>query len=401
MLQSDPNAQATEAKDWKVVVGEHFPGLVPPVAACVATACSLILNDLSNCSALVLIGQPSSSKTTILEFINPSFVYLSDNFTPRAFVTHAANIKKADLEKIDLLPRLKHKLWMVKDLAPIFSKRLDDLTETVGMLTRILDGRGYQSDSGAQGQRGYRGDYRFGILAATTPLDPRIWKVMSRLGPRLLFLHVDAGEQPEEDQLAMMMGETNYLEKVKICRQAVTDHLEAIWKQHGGFGGMEWDNGADDQEMMLAIVRLANLGVKLRSQPARERPDRDNEGVEFIPQLREGPARYLSLLYTLARGHAIAEGRTTLTSADVAMVVRVTLSSAPEELRLLLQAVLDSWESISTQQAAQAIGCSIPTAANAVATLRAQGILVVEGEGVHSISLAPDYDWLRKFLDPV
>ena len=153
MLQSDPNAQATEAKDWKVVVGEHFPGLVPPVAACIATACSLILSDLSNCPALVLVGQPSSSKTTILEFIDPSFVYLSDNFTPRVFVTHAANIKKADLEKIDLLPRLKHKLWMVKDLAPIFSKRLDDLTETVGMLTRILDGRGYQSDSGAQGQR--------------------------------------------------------------------------------------------------------------------------------------------------------------------------------------------------------------------------------------------------------
>ena len=90
-----------------------------------------------------------------------------------------------------------------------------------------------------------------------------------------------------------------------------------------------------------------------------------------------------------------------MTSADVAMVVRVALSSAPEELRLLLQAVLDSWESISTQQAARAIGCSIPTAANAVAALRAQGILVVEGEGVHSISLAPDYDWLRKFLDPV
>ena len=107
--------------DWKVVVAEHFPELVPPVAACIATACSLILSDLSNCPALVLVGQPSSSKTTILEFIDPSFVYLSDNFTPRAFVTHAATIKKAELEKIDLLPRFKHKLWMVKDLAPIFS----------------------------------------------------------------------------------------------------------------------------------------------------------------------------------------------------------------------------------------------------------------------------------------
>ena len=402
MLQSDSNAQATESKDWKVVVGEHFPGLVPSVAACVATACSLILSDLSNCPALVLVGQPSSSKTTILEFINPSCSYRSDNVTPRAFVTHAANIKKAELEKIDLLPRLKHKLWLVKDLAPIFSKRLDELTETVGVVTRILDGRGYQSDTGAQGQRGHTGDYRFGILAATTLLDPRIWKVMSRLGPRLLFLHVDAGQQSEEDQLEMIMGKISYSEKVEACRQAVTAHLEAVCNQHGGFGGMTWNNEAvDDLEMKRTIVQLANLGVKLRSQPARERQERDNEGVEFIPQLREGPARYLSLLYTLARGHAISDGRTMLAPADVAMVVRVALSSAPEELRLLLQAVLDSREPISTQQAARAIGCSLPTAANAVATLGAQGILVVEGDGVHSISLAPDYDWLRKFLDPV
>ena len=197
------------------------------------------------------------------------------------------------------------------------------------------------------------------------------------------------------------MGKISYSEKVEACRQAVTAHLEAVWKQHGGFGAMEWDNEPDDQEMMLAIVRLANMGVKLRSQPARERQERDNEGVEFIPQLREGPARYLSLLYTLARGDATSDGRTMLAPADVAMVVRVALSSAPEELRLLLQAVLDSREPISTQQAARAIGCSLPTAANAVATLGAQGILVVEGDGVHSISLGPNYDWLRKFLDPV
>jgi hypothetical protein len=43
----------------------------------------------------------------------------------------------------------------------MFSSRDDDLMEILGILTRILDGHGYESDSGAYGHRGYDEDIMF------------------------------------------------------------------------------------------------------------------------------------------------------------------------------------------------------------------------------------------------
>ena len=68
------------------------------VDACVSTVCALLLEDLSGCPALVLVGQPSTSKSTALEFIRGDFTYISDNFTPASFVSHAANVERKDLE---------------------------------------------------------------------------------------------------------------------------------------------------------------------------------------------------------------------------------------------------------------------------------------------------------------
>ena len=169
------------------MVAKHFPQLVPVVEACLANVCALLLQDLSNCPALVLIGPPSTIKTTALDFLDANLIgdliYESDNFTPASFVSHAANVTKDNLREIDLLPKLKGKVLVSKDLSPIFSKREEDLQQQIGILTRVLDGRGYQSDSGVHGKRGYQGDYRFAFLAATTPPDSKVWKVMSRLGP--------------------------------------------------------------------------------------------------------------------------------------------------------------------------------------------------------------------------
>ena len=57
----------------------------------------------------------------------PSCVYRSDRFTPRAFVTHAANVRAEQLAKMDLLPKLKNKVLVTKELAPIFRGREEEL----------------------------------------------------------------------------------------------------------------------------------------------------------------------------------------------------------------------------------------------------------------------------------
>ena len=60
-----------------------------------------------------------------------------------------------------MLPKIKDKLFLTPELAPTFAQREDELMQTLGIMTRILDGHGYESDTGAQGHRGYNGEYMF------------------------------------------------------------------------------------------------------------------------------------------------------------------------------------------------------------------------------------------------
>lgn len=75
------SGQQHAVPEWKEVVGGHFPKLAPAVEACLANVCALLLKDLSTCPSLVLVGPPSSVKTTPLDFIDTTFIYISDNFT--------------------------------------------------------------------------------------------------------------------------------------------------------------------------------------------------------------------------------------------------------------------------------------------------------------------------------
>ena len=357
-----PGSQPMQPADWKLVVAKHFPGLVPVVEACLANVCALLLQDLSNCPALVLVGPPSSIKTTALDFLDGDLIYETDNFTPASFVSHAANVTKDNLREIDLLPKIRKKVLMSKDLSPIFSKREEDLQQQIGILTRVLDGRGYQSDSGVHGKRGYQGDYRFAFLAATTPPDGKVWKVMSKLGPRLLWLVVELPHQTVGEQVKIMQDDTGYWDKIEVCRQAVSAYLMNLWERMGGFGGVVWNRQGDNENLLKDIIGLVDLGSYLRAQTVRDRADEESGAYTYSPAIVEGPDRYRSLLYNLARGNAIAEGRSSLESDDILLAAKVTLSSAPEERRRLLWALLISREAITIEHAAEVIDCSLPTA---------------------------------------
>ncbi len=91
-------------------VENHFPGLWPGVEVGVSVCATLLLADNSNRVAVIYMGPPSSSKTTVADmFAGHPLYYRSDNFTPAAFVNHAANRSPEALKKMDLLPRIRHK----------------------------------------------------------------------------------------------------------------------------------------------------------------------------------------------------------------------------------------------------------------------------------------------------
>ena len=99
----------------------------------------LLLNDVFNPFALAIVDVPSSGKTIILNFFDglPELTYTTDNFTAAAFVSHASNVKREDLDKVDLLPRIRYRTLVVRELGSIFGAKDDDLIKSFGILTRI------------------------------------------------------------------------------------------------------------------------------------------------------------------------------------------------------------------------------------------------------------------------
>jgi hypothetical protein len=78
------------------------------------------------------------------------------------------------LADIDMLPRIRFKLLLTPELTPIFSANEDELRENLGIITSVLDGHGYVTDSGAHGRRGYHGNYMFVWVGAAVDIPYRV-----------------------------------------------------------------------------------------------------------------------------------------------------------------------------------------------------------------------------------
>lgn len=76
----------------------------------------------------LLLGRPGSGKTANLRLLRKWYcTYSSDNFTPKAFQSHSTAVSsEEELEEIDMLPKLKNRLFLTPELAPTFSGKEED-----------------------------------------------------------------------------------------------------------------------------------------------------------------------------------------------------------------------------------------------------------------------------------
>ena len=388
----------TTTKDWKTVVEENFLECSPAVAACLSCSAALLLDDVSVCPAVVLVGPPSTAKTTVLDFFNiEGLTHKLDAFSAKAMVSHFAAASESELaKKVDMLPQIKHKVVIVADLSPLFSKRVDDLTENIGILTRVLDGQGYISHSGVHGQRGDHGDYRFGLIAATTPIGGQVWRVMSSLGPRLMLFDMPVHKESIDEQRQNMVSTYTYQDKVATCREVVSNLLVKVWNDNGArVGGLHWDREADPPQVLDRIIQLAELGVILRSVTAKDKVITSTE-YEYSPSVSEGPARYRQSLYNLARGHAIVSGRHNITMDDLAIPYRIVMSTGPVERLRLLQYFIEHDTLKDIKTAGDVIGHAWATSEIVIRQMMQLGLV---RHGSESYYLAPEYEWVRELWD--
>jgi len=318
-------------EEYKKIIIENFPRLWDVVDVCLSVISVNKLKEWTDPVNVNLVGAPSSEKTTAASFFYniEGLTYKSDDFTPKCFVSHSVTVTKDELNEIDLLPRIKDMCFITPELAPLFSKRKEDLTEVIGILTRVFDGEGLQTDSGAQGRRGYEGEYLFSMLGATTPLPKTAWNIMGRMGSRMFFYYVPDYDPEDEMLNNIINGDKSYGNKLKICKEASIRMIQSIFI-NGQKRDIEWNNKENDDDVCKVIVNCSRLLARLRASIQVWEDEYKNEVLYETP-LIEKPMRIVNVFLNIAKGHAITEGRNYTTKEDVVMIPKIMASTMPED----------------------------------------------------------------------
>lgn len=398
------NNNEISMETWREEIRRRFPDLLLAAEVGLSVIFQLALEDITNPFGMVYVDVPSSGKTITLNFFSGNkTVYSTDSFTAKSIVSHAANRTEADLKKTDLLPKIRHKVFLVRDLAPIFGMRDDDLLKTMGILTRLFDGEGLETESGVYGRRGYQGDYLFMFLAASTEIRPRVWRVMGNFGSRLFFLNLNVPDKSHEVLAQQTRSQSSAKEKEITCRVITHKFLQ---KHFPGIRKISWNKLEDEEVLVGEIGRLAQLVAHLRGLI---HVWKDSEGLyESTSAQVEKPDRINQSFYNLARGHALACGRQQINEEDVAIVASVALSSAQMDRVRFFKLLLAHGGSLDTEIIMEDLRVSRPTALKLMKAFNQLGIVEVrEGlshEGEHSstkATISKKFSWFvgRRFLE--
>jgi len=376
--------------------GQYREELYEAIKVALAVVASLSLKNRDNCLVVVFEGGSGQGKSVVLRMLYPNregtkkHVVRVDDFTPASFVSHAANRTRKALEAIDLLPQVKGKAMLTKELAPLFRDEEKQLRKNFARLTAVLDGEGYKSHSGTQGGRGYEGRYIFNWIGATTPIPPHTHRVMAQLGNRILFYEV-AGEEPTEEELMDFAENYETNDAIEECKGAVNDFIEKHFAKYPA-ESLDPESIYIPEEIVRHLVRYSKLIAKGRVEIFGE------NGV-YEAATPEGPQRVILLLQMLARGLALADQRNEVAKEDLRTIRHVAFSSIPGKRRELLRALLAAGGRMKSGDVSEALGVTKPTALARMHELAATGICeFVPGcektPKAAELYLAKDFNWL-------
>jgi hypothetical protein len=348
-------------------VKNYFPEALLPLKAGLAVVAINSFKHNQQPIALIFSGPSGSGKTFVLSFLSPSqtkklepsYIFRCDNFTPRSFVTHAANISREQLEKIDLLPKIENKTLLTKELAPLFRGKKQELIQTFSVLISVLDGRGYISASGSQGMRGYDKQINFTWLGATTPLSNESFRMMAQLGTRLMFYDTTRKEKGIDALLEFAKRKGHFQHEIE-CQEVVNEFLIDFFKQHP-------PRSFDETQMSFADTLLrklcvfAKLMARLRAAYKLSEGANDVDGNVDVAPMQENEERAIIILKNIALGSALMEQRDHVSDFDILQIEHIALSSCPEPRRKIFNALIDCGGEAVTDDLLKKTGYSQPT----------------------------------------
>ena len=339
-----------------------YPILVDSLTANLATVGILSFQDYTQPVSLINVGNSGCGKTTVLDLIMPDredtqeVLFRCDNFTPASFVSHSTSVKRDTLKEIDLLPKIEDKALITKELAPLFRGNKDDLLKTFAILTSVLDGMGYVSQSGVHGTRGYDYPLVFSWLGATTPLSHAVHTMMAQLGGKLLFWNMDS-KPLSQDELAAFVNDDQFFISHEYLRGRVNNFLESHFQQYPprSFNSSEIEIGHTEAWLLAGYAQ-----VMARMRAAFWITEVQNNKKHKEP-VQESEYRIIVMFKYIARSLALMNGRRAVSEADLRFLRHIALSSMPEQRRKVLKALLEVGSEASTQDLLERVKMSKPT----------------------------------------
>jgi hypothetical protein len=362
--------------------------------------------DLEDCDLPfigIILGRPSSYKTVIISLLKDWHnTFYTDIFTARSFVSHSTAVdSEEELQKIDLLPKIRNNLFLTPELSPLFTSKEDDLTQLLGIITRIADGHGLSSDSGAHGHRGYDGDYMLVWVGAAVDIPYKVYKVLGNLGAKMYFYRMKFEVQTQEQLIKYAVEDQNFKDKTLQVKNTLFDFLK--WLE-AGKGKIKEDDTPHDIEALKYIAGIADLLSFLRCV-AKVWETYDTQGSEYAYSIsqRENPFRAITHLKNLAKGRALLEGRNHITLEDIPLVIKTALDSAQIERVSIFSLLIAHNGKLSTDQIVDSLNVASKTALRTMAEFKAIGLVTVEdtnedrpGRPSKLMILNPRFNWFLK-----
>ena len=395
--QGDGNDPLKEVR--RTVLHYFREDIFHALEASLAVICSFSLKGRTNPLALIIEGPSGGGKSTVINMCEPNkpetagLICRVDNFTPKSFVSHAASVTSDKLKDVDLLPKIKDKTMLTKELAPLFRGKESDLRDKFSMLTTVLDGKGYKSSSGVHGMRGYEGQYLFNWVGATTPIPADTDTIMAQLGNRLLRFELEGCPQSKEELIDFAINSEAENAEVK-CRKVVNDFILQHFERHP-LSSVDLLDFKNLEEVSGRVVNFALLLAQGRVEVTRIPVDGWDH--EFVAGHPEGPQRIILILMTFLKAHALIHGRRVISAEDLDLLQHLAFSSIPQTRRQILRAVLMARGELSSTDAAERLDKSQPTARAWMKELAATGIVKYHkktGNSADLIRVTDEWAWL-------
>lgn len=430
---------AEKNSNLKKITLKYYPEAWAFLEFSLAIKSILNIEDFSLPFMGVILAAPASMKTMIIQlFRKYPYSFYTDSFTPNSLVSHNSALSEEQLQQIDMFPKMKDKLILTPELAPIFTAKDDDLQKLLGIVTRILDGHGLENDSGAHGHRKY-GDTMFVWLGAAVEIPPRVWKLLGTLGHKIYFLRPPLHKKTPEE-LKKMAKSNNYSSNNKEIEAVLLEYLKTfdagpetenkLRVDENGLIKIRWNELVEgDQDKAIGyIAQVANLLAPLRgtvylseSNSASYKQKNNNANLEsnlhcenknnILIQIDgkdydtdfpiiEDPSRATILLRNIAIGHAISQGRDSINLTDVPIAIKVALSTAPIRRVKVLDLLLAKGGEVTTSEITAELKVSQPIARRTMREFYALGIADLSAiagydNAEHKITLKSEFDWFK------